>query len=54
MLVGDGGMVIPARLSGEIAQECAGMELFEAFVLEEVEAGAAQAAYARWRTRKDR
>ncbi|MAE92583.1 MAG: ribonuclease activity regulator RraA [Pelagibaca sp.] len=42
VLVGDrdGVMVIPAHLSEEIAEVCAGMEDFEAFVLEEVENGA--------------
>ncbi|EAU46174.1 ribonuclease activity regulator RraA [Salipiger bermudensis] len=42
VLVGDrdGVMVIPAHLSDEIAEVCAGMEDFEAFVLEEVENGA--------------
>jgi regulator of RNase E activity RraA len=38
---GDGVMVIPSHLADEIAEECTGMESFEAFVLEEVEAGAA-------------
>lgn len=33
---GDGVMVIPAHLADEIAEVCAGMEDFEAFVLEEV------------------
>lgn len=37
---GDGVIVIPAHLSEEIAEVCAGMEDFEAFVLEEVENGA--------------
>jgi len=58
---GDGVMVIPAHLADEIANECAGMEQFEVFVLEQVEAGApiiglypptsekAQTDYARWR-----
>lgn len=32
----DGVMVIPAHLADEIAEACAGMEDFEAFVLEEV------------------
>ena len=43
VLVGDsdGVMVIPANLAEEIAEECLGMESFEAFVLEEVQAGAA-------------
>ena len=36
---GDGVMVIPAHLADEIAEVCAGMEDFEAFVLEEVLAG---------------
>lgn len=36
----DGVMVIPAHLCEEIADECAGMESFEAFVLEEVLNGA--------------
>ncbi len=42
VLVGDrdGVMVIPAHLADEIAEVCAGMESFEAFVLEEVLAGA--------------
>ncbi|MDN5789027.1 ribonuclease activity regulator RraA [Pseudorhodobacter sp.] len=42
VLVGDndGVMVIPAHLAEEIAEVCAGMEAFEAFVLEEVLAGA--------------
>lgn len=42
ILVGDkdGVMVIPAHLADEIAEECTGMESFEAFVLEEVQAGA--------------
>lgn len=41
ILVGDkdGVMVIPAHLADEIAEECTGMESFEAFVLEEVQAG---------------
>lgn len=38
---GDGVMVIPAHLAEEIAEECLGMESFEAFVLEEVLDGAA-------------
>lgn len=58
---GDGVMVIPAHLADELAQECTGMEEFEAFVLGEVEAGApiiglypptsekAKADYAAWR-----
>lgn len=36
---GDGVMVIPAHLADEIAEVCAGMEDFEAFVLEEVLSG---------------
>jgi len=36
---GDGVMVIPAHLAAEIAEEAAGMEAFEDFVLEEVRAG---------------
>ena len=42
VLVGDadGVMVIPAHLADEIAEACAAMESFEAFVLEEVLAGA--------------
>ncbi|QLF71548.1 ribonuclease activity regulator RraA (plasmid) [Peteryoungia desertarenae] len=41
VLVGDrdGVMVIPAHLAEEIADECLGMEDFEAFVLERVMAG---------------
>lgn len=35
----DGVMVIPAHLADEIAEVCAGMESFEDFVLEEVQAG---------------
>ena len=43
VLVGDqdGVMVIPAQLAEEIAQECAAMEVFEDFVIEQVAAGAA-------------
>ncbi|MFK0685311.1 ribonuclease activity regulator RraA [Ochrobactrum sp. BD67] len=43
VLVGDadGVMVIPAHLCDEIADECVGMEVFEDFVLEEVNNGAA-------------
>ncbi|GGK42812.1 ribonuclease activity regulator RraA [Salinarimonas ramus] len=37
----DGVMVIPAHLADEIAGECAGMESFEDFVMEEVRGGAA-------------
>ncbi|MBC9247646.1 ribonuclease activity regulator RraA [Paracoccus sp. 11-3] len=42
VLVGDkdGVMVIPAHLADEIADECTGMESFEDFVLEQVQAGA--------------
>ena len=36
----DGVMVLPAHLADEIAEECAGMESFEDFVLEEVNNGA--------------
>lgn len=36
---GDGVIVLPAHLADEIAEECAGMEDFEAFVLESVQAG---------------
>jgi regulator of RNase E activity RraA len=36
---GDGVIVIPAHLADEIAQECAEMEEFEAFVWEQVRAG---------------
>lgn len=36
----DGVMVIPRALADEIAEEVQGMELFETFVLEQVEAGA--------------
>lgn len=41
VLVGDrdGVMVIPAHLADELAEECTGMEAFEDFVLEEVQAG---------------
>ncbi|TKT76727.1 ribonuclease activity regulator RraA [Aquamicrobium sp. LC103] len=58
---GDGVIVIPAHLADEIAAECAGMESFEDFVLEQVQQGAriiglyppttekAQADYAEWR-----
>lgn len=63
---GDGVMVIPAHLADEIAEECAGMETFEDFVLEQVTAGAAiiglypptsdkvQADFAAWRERTGR
>ena len=37
---GDGVMVIPAELADEIANDCAAMESYEAFVLEEVANGA--------------
>lgn len=37
---GDGVMVIPRHLAAEIAEEAGPMELYEAFVLERVEAGA--------------
>lgn len=36
---GDGVMVIPAHLADEIAEECTGMESYEDFVLEQVQAG---------------
>lgn len=36
---GDGVIVLPAHLADEIAEECAGMEDFEAFVLESVQQG---------------
>jgi len=36
----DGVMVIPAHLADEVAEACAGMESFEAFVLEQVTNGA--------------
>ncbi len=36
---GDGVIVLPAHLADEIAEECAGMEDFETFVLESVQAG---------------
>ena len=36
---GDGVVVLPAHLADEIAEECAGMEDFETFVLESVRAG---------------
>lgn len=35
----DGVMVIPAHLAEELADECTGMESYEAFVLEQVKAG---------------
>lgn len=37
---GDGVMIVPAELADEIAEDAAGMERFEAFVQEEVRAGA--------------
>lgn len=37
----DGVMVIPAHLADEIANECTGMEIYEDFVLEQVQDGAA-------------
>lgn len=63
---GDGVMVIPAHLADEIADECTGMESFEDFVLEQVNAGAAiiglypptqeenQRKYAEWRQKTGR
>lgn len=68
VLVGDrdGVMVIPAHLADEIADECVGMESFEDFVLEEVQAGTPiiglypptreenQAKYEAWRARTGR
>ena len=36
---GDGVIVVPAHLADEIAGECAGMEDFETFVTESVQAG---------------
>jgi regulator of RNase E activity RraA len=63
---GDGVMVIPAHLADEIAAECSEMENFEAFVLEQVQAGApiiglypctrdeTRAAYAAWRAHSGR
>ncbi|MBS3651773.1 ribonuclease activity regulator RraA [Pseudaminobacter sp. 19-2017] len=65
VLVGDrdGVMVIPVHLVDEIADECSGMEAFEEFVLEEIEAGASiiglypctkqenQAKYETWRSK---
>lgn len=63
---GDGVMVIPAHLVDEIAEECAGMEAFEDFVLKQVLDGAAiiglyppttekaQADYAEWRDKTGR
>ena len=63
---GDGVMVIPSHLADEIAAECAGMETFEDFVLEQVTAGTpiiglypptndkAQADFAEWRRKTGR
>ncbi|HEV7437985.1 MAG TPA: ribonuclease activity regulator RraA [Pseudorhizobium sp.] len=63
---GDGVMVIPAHLADEIADECAGMESFEDFVLEQVNNGTSiiglypatsdkvQTDYAEWRKREGR
>ena len=63
---GDGVMVIPARLADEIADECTGMESYEDFVLEQVQAGAGiiglypatdednLTKYAEWRERSGR
>lgn len=63
---GDGVMVIPAHLAEEIATECAEMEVFEDFVLEQVKDGAGiiglypptqetnQVAFAAWRKKTGR
>lgn len=63
---GDGVMVIPAHLAEEIAEECTGMESYEDFVLEQVQAGAGiiglypatreenLALYAEWRRKSGR
>lgn len=63
---GDGVMVIPAHLVEEIAEECTGMESYEDFVLEQVQAGegiiglypatdeANLTKYAQWRERTGR
>lgn len=63
---GDGVMVIPAHLADEIAEECTGMECFEDFVLEQVQAGApiiglypptreeSRTKYAAWREKHGR
>jgi regulator of RNase E activity RraA len=62
----DGVMVIPAHLADELADECIGMESFEDFVLEQVQAGAPiiglypctqeehQKNYEEWRTKTRR
>ncbi|MGI6247576.1 MAG: ribonuclease activity regulator RraA [Pseudochelatococcus sp.] len=62
----DGVMVVPAHLADEIASECAGMESFEDFVLEQVLEGASiiglypctreehQRKYEEWRARTGR
>lgn len=62
----DGVMVIPAHLADELADECSGMESFEDFVLEQVQAGAPiiglypctqeahQKNYEEWRTKTGR
>lgn len=62
----DGVMVIPAHLADEIADECTGMESYEDFVLEQVNAGQAiiglypctkpeyQKAYESWRAKTGR
>ena len=59
-------MVIPAHLADEIAEECTGMECFEDFVLEQVQAGApiiglypptreeSRTKYAAWREKHGR
>ncbi|WP_410218042.1 ribonuclease activity regulator RraA [Paracoccus sp. (in: a-proteobacteria)] len=63
---GDGVMVIPGHLADEIADECTGMESYEDFVLEQVNAGAGiiglypatdednLTKYAEWRERTGR
>ncbi|POF34156.1 ribonuclease activity regulator RraA [Roseibium marinum] len=63
---GDGVMVIPTHLADEIAEECTGMESFEDFVLEQVQAGESiiglypctkeehQTKYEDWRKRNGR
>ncbi|MFT6775734.1 MAG: regulator of RNase E activity RraA, partial [Paracoccaceae bacterium] len=62
----DGVMVIPAHLADALADECTGMELFEDFVLEQVQGGApiiglypptgddSVAKFEAWKTRADR